>query len=173
MVSALLARGVSQFWVNKYRKTGKARHSRLSSKQISLRFARKSILCALGLSDLGKAREIYYRMSDSNKKDPSTQYLVYKVALRCRDLDLGMQTLDLLKDCWVKLIPVATECLDAISNASMKDATLLYACVLEAQKTGEPSQIIASLQRVLQKYNYNAPSEVHLPALLRFVGIDL
>lgn len=98
MVSALLARGIWQFWVNKYRKTGKVRRWRLSSKNLSLRFARKLILCALGLSDLGKAREIYYGMSDSNKKDPSTQYLVYKVALRCRDLGLGVQTLNLLKD---------------------------------------------------------------------------
>ena len=112
-------------------------------------------------------------MLDSNKKDPSTQYLVYKVALRCRDLDLGMQALYLLKERCVELIQIATECLDAICNASTKDATLLYACVLEAQKTGEPSQIIASLQKVLQKYDYNAPNEVHLPALLRFDGIDL
>ena len=55
----------------------------------------------------------------------------------------------------------------------MKDATLLYACVLEAQQTGEQSYIVASLQRVLEKYNYNAPTEVHLPALLRFAGMCL
>ena len=61
-------------------------------------------MCALGLSDFGKAREIYARMSDANKKDPSTQYLVYKGALRCQDLDLGMQALRLLKDRSVKLI---------------------------------------------------------------------
>ena len=104
MVSAVPACGLWQFWVNKCWKAGKVRHSRLSSKKISLRFTRKSILCALGLSNFGKAREIYARMSDANKKDPSTQYLVYKVALRCQDLDLGMLVPNLLKDRWVKVI---------------------------------------------------------------------
>lgn len=52
----------------------------------------------------------------------------------------------------------------------MKDATLLYACVLEAQQTGDHLQIINSLQRVLEKYNYNAPNEIHLPALLRYAS---
>lgn len=110
---------------------------------------RKLILCALGISDAAKALEIYSQMSVTNKKDPSTQYLLYKVALRSQDADL------------------ATECLDTIFRASTKDATLLYACVLEAQQIGDQCQSIASLQRVLEKYNYNAPQEVHLPALLR------
>ena len=110
---------------------------------------RKLILCALGRSDVTKAREIYAQMSTSNKRDPSTQYLLYKVALRYQDPEL------------------ATECLDTICNISAKDATLLYACVLEAQQTGDQSQMVNSLQRILQKYNYNAPNEAHLPALLR------
>ena len=59
------------------------------------------------------------------------------------------------------------ECLNAICVASTEDATLLYACVLEAQRIGDPVQTIASLQRVLKRYNYSAPSGVHLPALLR------
>ena len=96
VVSALLASDLWEFWVNQYRQTGKAGHSCLPSTNLSLRFARKLILCALGLSDFGKAREVYCEMTDSNKKDPSTQYLVYKVALRCRDLDLGMHALALL-----------------------------------------------------------------------------
>lgn len=50
---------------------------------------RKLILCALGMSDPSKARDVYFEMSDSNKKDPSTQYLLYKVALRSQDPELG------------------------------------------------------------------------------------
>ena len=61
----------------------------------------------------------------------------------------------------------ATECVDAICVASTEDATLLYACVLEAQRTGDHLQTIASLQRVLQKHDYGAASGIHLPALLR------
>lgn len=72
-----------------------------------------------------------------------------------------------------ELIQEATECLDTISHGSTKDATLLYACVLEAQQIGDQPQIVAALQRVLQKYDYNAPAEVHLPALLRFANSHL
>jgi len=48
------------------------------------------ILCALGMSDAAKAREIYSHMSAANKSDPSTQYLIYKIALRSRDIELGI-----------------------------------------------------------------------------------
>lgn len=47
------------------------------------------MLCALGASDAAKAREVYSQMSDHNQKDPSTQYLLYKVALRLHDLEQG------------------------------------------------------------------------------------
>ncbi|TKA58186.1 hypothetical protein B0A49_06961 [Cryomyces minteri] len=50
---------------------------------------------------------------------------------------------------------------------SAKDSTLLFACVLEAQQSGEKRQAVAALQRVLEKYSYDAPAGVHLPALLR------
>ena len=60
------------------------------------------------------------------------------------------------------------EYLDHICNDSQRDATLLYACVLEAQRVGDRALSIISLQQVLRKYNYKAPSGVHLPALLRY-----
>ena len=110
---------------------------------------RKRILCALGLSDPAKAFATYSQMSSSSKEDIFTQYLMFKVAVRLRDVDL------------------ATECLETIHRASDKDATMLYACVLEAQRIGDDAQSIACLKRVLAKYDYNAPREVHLPALLR------
>ena len=50
---------------------------------------RKLILCALGMSDTRYAREVYLEMADTNKKHPSTQYLLYKIALRCQDIELG------------------------------------------------------------------------------------
>lgn len=45
------------------------------------------------MSDAGKAREVFSQMSDHNKRDPSTQYLLYKVALRVRDVELGVYVL--------------------------------------------------------------------------------
>lgn len=67
-----------------------------------------------------------------------------------------------------RLIYKVTECLDTICIASTVDATLLYACVLEAQRIGDHLQTIASLQRILKKYDYGAPNGVHVPALLRY-----
>lgn len=51
---------------------------------------RKLVLCALGMSDIQHAKEVYLEMSDTNKKHPSTQYLLYKIALRCQDIELGI-----------------------------------------------------------------------------------
>jgi hypothetical protein len=65
------------------------------------------------------------------------------------------------------LIMAAAECLDYICRSSAKDATLLYACVMEAQSAGEKKQAINALERVLDKYDYSAPTGIHLPALLR------
>ena len=56
---------------------------------ISKTAPRKLILCALGMSDQAKAREVFSQMSAPNQKDPSTMYLLYKVALRSRDSELG------------------------------------------------------------------------------------
>ncbi|KAL8827014.1 MAG: hypothetical protein Q9191_003443 [Dirinaria sp. TL-2023a] len=48
------------------------------------------ILCALGGSDPQRARDVYLEMSGTNQKHPSTQYLLYKIALRCQDVELGI-----------------------------------------------------------------------------------
>lgn len=66
-----------------------------------------------------------------------------------------------------RLTKVAVESLDAICRQSSDDTTLLYACVVEAQQSGNKRQGIAALERLLEKYNTTAPADVHLPALLR------
>jgi len=115
----------------------------------SAKISRKLILCALANQDYTVAREHYFKMSDTAKAAPITRYLMYKVALRSTDVEL------------------AADCLEAICKQSAKDATLLYACALEAQQVGDRAQAVAALQRVLEKYDYGAPQGVHLPALLR------
>lgn len=65
------------------------------------------------------------------------------------------------------LIVLAAECLDVVCRNSAKDATLLYACVMEAHSIGDKKQVISALQQVLDKYDYTAPAGIHLPALLR------
>ncbi|KAF2839609.1 SPO22-domain-containing protein [Patellaria atrata CBS 101060] len=113
------------------------------------KFSRKTILCALARQDFGAAREAFFQMSDSGKDAPLTRYLMYKVAIKGGDTDLAL------------------ECLDIVCRESSKDATLLYACVLEAQQSGDRRQAVVALQKVLEKYQYSAPQGVHLPALLR------
>jgi hypothetical protein len=88
-------------------------------------------------------------MSDAAQKEPMTRFLMYKIAIRCGENEL------------------AAECLQVISSGTMRDSTLLYACCLDAQQTGNKHQTIAALQLVLEKYGYSAPSAIHLPSLLR------
>lgn len=88
-------------------------------------------------------------MSDAAKNEPMTRFLMYKIAIRCGEVEL------------------AAECLQMINFSSGKDSTLLCACVLDAQQVGAKTQTIAALQLVLDKYDYGAPSSVHLPSLLR------
>ncbi|RFU28018.1 hypothetical protein B7463_g8334, partial [Scytalidium lignicola] len=113
------------------------------------RISRKLLLCALARQDIRSARGIFDSMSDTAKEEPMTRFLMYKIAIRCGDIDL------------------ASECLEKVSVVSTKDSNLLYACVLDAQQVGNRDQAVKALQLVLEKHNYGAPSEVHLPSLLR------
>ncbi|KAI4095900.1 MAG: hypothetical protein LQ344_001281 [Seirophora lacunosa] len=113
---------------------------------------RKRMLCAMGKSDFSQCRDIRHGMSKSTRDELSTQYLSYRVALRCRDLDL------------------ATECLDAIGKAAQKDSTLLYACVLEAQRNGNRHQVIHALSRVHNRSTFGTTPGLHLPTLLRLIA---
>ena len=47
------------------------------------------MICALGMADTRRALEAHMEMSQVTKQHPSTQYLLYKVALRSQDTDLG------------------------------------------------------------------------------------
>ncbi|KAF2190807.1 SPO22-domain-containing protein [Zopfia rhizophila CBS 207.26] len=113
------------------------------------KIARKVILCALARQDYAAAREVFLKMSDTGRDEPISRYLMYKVALNSGDSELAVQ------------------CLDLVCRQSSKDATLLYACVLEAQNSGNKRQAIVALEKVLDKYEYSAPAGIHLPALLR------
>ncbi|KAI9880695.1 MAG: hypothetical protein M1830_001328 [Pleopsidium flavum] len=127
---------------------------------------RKLILCALGRQDLTSARELYLQMSEASRTAPMTQYLMYKVAVRSDDEPFGKYTMSYF---WMEqlLTSPATECLDTVCDQSSKDATILYACVLEAQQVGNKRQAATALQRVSEKYDYGSPRGIHLPALLR------
>lgn len=98
---------------------------------------------------MGGAREIYGSLSETARNDPKTRFLMYKIAMRGGDVEL------------------ASECLEVVHQASSKDPGLLYACVLDARQVGDKDLAAAALQLVLEKYQFNPPSTIHLPALLR------
>jgi hypothetical protein len=105
-------------------------------------------------------------MSDSGKNEPVTRYLMYKVGLQSGDVVLSKVFSK--SGSGYGLTMTAAECLENISRNSAKDATLLYACVMEAQSTGDKKEVVNTLGRVLDKYDYSAPTGIHLPALLRY-----
>ncbi|KAF2233241.1 SPO22-domain-containing protein [Viridothelium virens] len=111
--------------------------------------ARKGIQCGLARQDEAAARKMFFQMPLATRAAPQTRYLMYKVAMRGNDMEL------------------ASECLEIISRSTNKDATLLYACVLEAQQNGNRQQAIVALQQTLAKLEFTVPHNVHVPALLR------
>jgi hypothetical protein len=113
------------------------------------KICRKLMLCALSDHDFAAAREAFFAMPESGQDAAESQYLMYKLALRSADAELAGSSLEKLCKC------------------SGKDATLVYACVLEAMQTGEKQQAVSALKKVLDICEYSAAKGVHLPALLR------
>jgi hypothetical protein len=126
--------------------------------------ARKMMLCALADNDSDAAREAFFLMSKPSQENPLSRYLLYKAALRSGDDALGRNS-DRNED-W--LTNAATECLDDVARASSKDGTLLYGCILEAQKAGHRKQAIQSFQKLVND-SHATPNGLHLPALLRYL----
>ncbi|KAG9248179.1 meiosis protein SPO22/ZIP4 like-domain-containing protein [Calycina marina] len=124
-----------------------------SSGEINMaRMSRKLLLCALAKNDYNTARDVYGAMPDTTKNDPMTRFLMYKISIRCDDLEY------------------ASKCLEIVSRAITKDVpdpTLLYACVLDAQQVGNKQQALAALQLVMERFGSTTSNSVHLPSLLR------
>jgi hypothetical protein len=117
---------------------------------------RKLLLCYLAKQEFGNAKDTYGSMSEVAKNEPMTRFLMYKIAIRSDETEF------------------AAECLQVISSSSLKDPTLIYGCVLDAQQIGDKSQTLAALQLVLEKFGYGAPSNIHLPSLLRLtIGLTV
>ncbi len=66
----------------------------------------------------------------------------------------------------------AAECFDSIFRRGGKDSKYLYACILDAQETGNEKQARDGLKRVLESYDSWALNGVKLAALIRFVSFD-
>lgn len=109
------------------------------------RIARKLMMTALEREELDTARAAFYGLPQSSQNEGMTRYLAYKLALKSNDLRL------------------ASECLASLAKSIDKDRRHLYACVLEAQQSGNRAMAVAAFQALIDR-----PSEgVQLPALLR------
>lgn len=114
------------------------------------KLARKVITCAIARQDLEAAKATFNQMPEGVRDEPLTRYLAYKIALRDGDEAL------------------AAECFGLVARQTLKaDPTLLYACVLEAQQSGNRMQAIKALQALLGKCSQGELQGVHLPSVFR------
>lgn len=109
---------------------------------------RKYLLSAIARNDIDGARSIYHSMAEETRNEPRTLYLIHKVAVRTDDRES------------------ATACLEGISKVP-QPLEYLYACCVDAQEARKKVFAIEALSKVLEKNGHEAPSPIHLPALLR------
>ncbi|KAK0875733.1 sporulation-specific protein 22 [Friedmanniomyces endolithicus] len=109
------------------------------------KIGRKAIAAALSRNDTNAARHTFFELPGTSQNESITRYLIFKVALRDGDYELAIQ------------------CLALIAKHAEKDATYLYACVLEAQQSNMRQVAVAALQALSERQ----PPGVHLPTLLR------
>jgi tRNA threonylcarbamoyladenosine modification (KEOPS) complex Pcc1 subunit len=95
--------------------------------------------------DLEGARAAFFQMPSAAQNESITRYLGFKLAIKSDDYDFAM------------------ECLRTILKHADRDATYLYACALEAQRSQRRNIAVAALQALMDKQ----PPGVHLPSLLR------
>lgn len=91
---------------------------------------------------------MYYGMKEAVQRDALTCYLMHKSAVRSGDEGL------------------AAECLENVASAS-SSPEFLYACVVDAQQSGEKRCAIAALKKLVLSHEVDASGPVYLPALLR------
>lgn len=114
----------------------------------------KLLLCVLNQGDINSARDVFGSMSATAKEEPLSRFLMYKIAIRSQEIEL------------------AAECLEKVASSS-EDPTLLYACVLDAQKVGDKTHVLSALWMVLDKCGYGAQENLRLPAIIRTVIVLL
>jgi len=109
------------------------------------RISRKVMMTALQRDELDTARAAFYGLPVSSQNESMTRYLAYKLALKSNDIQL------------------ASECLGSLVKNVDREQRYLYACVLEAQQSGNRAMAVAAFQALVNQ----PPNGVQLPALFR------
>lgn len=96
-----------------------------------------------------KAKAVFLEMKEPIRAEVLTQYLMFKVAVRSGDEDLG------------------EICLRTLSSPATKTLDFLYACILDAQQVGDRQFVTAAMKSLVERYDFAQTDMVNLPALLR------
>lgn len=90
-------------------------------------------------------------MPNATQNDALTSYLMFKVSLVSWDHELGCESIQRL-----------TKCADRVQSQNM-----LYACIREAQQTGDRICTVAALKAVAESWDVNSASTSNFPSILR------
>ncbi|KJZ71961.1 hypothetical protein HIM_08641 [Hirsutella minnesotensis 3608] len=115
------------------------------------KFGRKRIWCALKLNDADRAKDAYHNMPKAPQEDVLTSYLMFKVSLLGWDHDLGCESIARLSK----------------ASDTIQKQDILYACVREAQQSGDRICTIEALKAVANSWAVGGISSESLPAILR------
>ncbi|GAM84547.1 hypothetical protein ANO11243_025430 [Dothideomycetidae sp. 11243] len=113
------------------------------------KIARKLMIIALLDGKASIAREAFYQMPEFGRLAPSSQYLMFRVALY--DGETGL----------------ADECLSRLVKSPDADAELLYACVQEAQQQNSRDYAYKAMQAILQRADLAELKSVKALTLIR------
>lgn len=108
------------------------------------------LLDAISRGDMDAAMAVVHErgLMDRAKTDAMACYLIFKVALRTQDHGL------------------AVECIEILGSGPQQQE-YLSACVADAQQCGNGAVAVASMKELVERFEYQASTSLHLPALLR------
>lgn len=91
---------------------------------------------------------------------------MYKVAVRENDESFG-ETAERSGCDDTSLSCPAAESLNIVAKHAPLDASFLYACVLEAQQSGNRREAIKVLQTIIVTHDSATSTSLHIPSVLR------
>lgn len=113
------------------------------------------------------ATEAFNEMSEAARNEPFTRFLMFKIAVRTSDKDLGMWQFCIYSTWCILTCATAVSCLQGLSESTDPDRRLLYGCALDAQETGNRELALMALKLVLDQIGLVAPDAGHIPTILR------
>lgn len=126
-----------------------ARQADISGVHYGDKLNRKLVACCVAAEDYAGARDALDKLSDDAKVHPLSRYLAYMVAMRNNDEAM------------------AERALSSVASAPKDAEKLLFACVAETDRYGNPKMQAKLLQRILDKYSNEPHPDVNISALLR------